>query len=158
MWLEDGSVAFKANNGKFMGTKKSGHLFANCDDVEEKTKYFFYLINRPILVLKCEQGFVDYKSSGSTKLECNKATYERIVVEQGEGGLVYFKGHNGKYMHVTEDGMSSDSDQQQGFYLELRTPTQMCIKTAGGRYIVCEKNGGFVVGSSEEAKATHWEF
>ena len=38
-WLEDGAVAFKADNGKFVGTKKSGHLFANVDTVEERSKY-----------------------------------------------------------------------------------------------------------------------
>ena len=49
-----------------------------------------------MLVLKCEQGFVGYKSSASTKLECNKGTYETIMVERGEKGVVYFKGlyHN----------------------------------------------------------------
>ena len=29
---------------------------------------------------------------GSTKLECNKATYETIVVERAQKGIVYFKG------------------------------------------------------------------
>ena len=38
-WLEDGAVAFKADNGKFVGTKKSGHLFANVDTVDERSKY-----------------------------------------------------------------------------------------------------------------------
>ena len=44
-------------------------------------RYYFYLINRPILVLKCEQGFVGYKSPGSTRLECNKAAYATIQVK-----------------------------------------------------------------------------
>lgn len=96
VWLEDGSVAFKANNGKFVATKKSGHLFANCDAMEENAKYFFYLINRPVLVLKCDQGFVGYKSSSSNKLECNKATYETIVVERTDKGMVYLKGSSSK--------------------------------------------------------------
>jgi hypothetical protein len=43
-------------------------------------------------VLKCEQGFVGYKSASSSKLECNKATYETIQVERGEKGIVFFKG------------------------------------------------------------------
>ena len=92
-WCEDGSVAFKANNGKFVGTKKSGHLFANCDNsTDPNASYFFYLINRPVLVLKCDQGFVGYKSSSSNKLECNKANYEMIVVERTDRGMVYLKG------------------------------------------------------------------
>ena len=93
IWHNDGSVSFKANNGKYIGTKKSGHLYANCDDFsEDRSKYYFYLVNRPVLVLKCDQGFVGYKSSGSTRLECNKATYETIIVERGDKGMVHFKG------------------------------------------------------------------
>ena len=93
LWHEDGSISFRGNNGKFVGTKKSGHLYANCDaDGEENTRYFFYLVNRPVLVLKCDQGFVGYKAAGATKLECNKATYETIQVERADKGQVYFKG------------------------------------------------------------------
>ena len=77
-----------------MGTKKSGHLYANCEDfTAANSKYYFYLINRPVLVLKCDQGFVGYKSSGSSRLECNKASYETIVVERSDKGIVYFKGN-----------------------------------------------------------------
>ena len=78
--------------GKYIGNKKSGHLYANCENMEANTKYFFYLINRPILVLKCDQGFVGYKAAGSVKLECNKASYETIQVERAEEGQVHFKG------------------------------------------------------------------
>jgi len=157
-WLEDGSVCFKANNGKYIGTKKSGHLFANCDVIEDKTKYHFYLINRPILVLKCDQGFVGYKASGSNKLECNKATYETIQVERAEGGQVHFKGQNGKYWHAHDDGISCDAVVPQGFFLELREPTRMCLKSTGGQYVVSEKNGGFTIGTTDSEGATRWEY
>jgi len=157
VWKEDGSVCFKASNGKYIGNKKSGHLFANCDSIEDNTRYFFYLVNRPILVLKCEQGFVGYKA-GSVKLECNKASYETIQVERVENGLVHFKGQNGKYWHAQNDGISCDSDVGQGFYLELREPTRMCIKTASGEYVVAAKNGGFTTGSTDPEAATRWEY
>lgn len=45
-----------------------------------------------MLVLKCDQGFVGFKSNSSAKLECNKGSYETILVERGEKGVVYFKG------------------------------------------------------------------
>ena len=48
-WQPDGSVGFRDNNGKFVATKKSGHLFANTDAVEDSSKFFFYLINRLIV-------------------------------------------------------------------------------------------------------------
>lgn len=45
-WQGDGSVCFRANNGKYVSTKRSGHLYANVDAIDEACKYFFYLINR----------------------------------------------------------------------------------------------------------------
>ncbi len=45
-WQADGSVGFRANNGKYIGAKRSGHLYANCDASDENAKFFFYLINR----------------------------------------------------------------------------------------------------------------
>ena len=94
---EDGTVALRANNGKFLATKRSGHLYANADsitggDAADICKYYFYLMNRPVLVLRCEQGFVGPKSAASPKLECNKASYETIRVERCERGVVRFKG------------------------------------------------------------------
>lgn len=157
VWREDGSVSFKASNGKYLGTKKSGHLYANCDTMDEKTTFYFYLINRPILVLKCDQGFVGYKA-GSVKLECNKATYETIQVERGEMGLVHFKGQNGRYWSVREGGIFCDSELPQGFHLELREPTRMSIKTASGQFVVSQKNGGFTAESLDADSATRWEY
>lgn len=93
IWHGDGSVSFRANNGKYLATKRSGHLFATNEDTgDETTRFYFYLINRPILVLKCEQGFVGFKAPSSPRLECNKATYETILVERSQQGIVYFKG------------------------------------------------------------------
>ena len=36
VWHEDGSISFRGNNGKIVGTKRSGHLYANCDDASEE--------------------------------------------------------------------------------------------------------------------------
>nr|CAH7766797.1 unnamed protein product [Callosobruchus chinensis] len=157
-WQSDGSVAFRANNGRYVITKRSGHLYATSDTIDETCKYYFYLVNRPILVLKCEQGFVGYKSASSPKLECNKATYETIQVERGEKGVVYFKGQNNKYWHADSECITADSDTPEGFYLELREPTRLCIKTTNGHYIVASKNGCFRVGDSNIESATQWEY
>ena len=67
-------------------------------------------------------------------------------------------GQNGKFLHFHDDGLSADSEDAQPFYLELRDPTRMCIKTAQGRYVNSEKNGGLGVGSTEAESATQWEY
>ena len=92
VWQDNGTVAMKAESGKFVGAKKSGHLFANIDVLEDNSRFFFYLTNRPIMILKCEQGYVGYRMATSVKLDCNKAGYATFQVERAEGGLVHFKG------------------------------------------------------------------
>ncbi|KAG8303246.1 Fascin [Homalodisca vitripennis] len=212
VWQGDGSVCFRANNGKLIATKRSGHLYANSDVVDDSSKYFFYLVNRPvsgffltvlpglsgglawalphlylkepyrrmrpILVLKCEQGFVGFKAGSSIRLECNRATYETIQVERGEKGVVYFKVgckiprirsiqgrktlvcRNGKYWHVDGEGVNVDSDAAEGFFLELREPTRICLKSAGpsGCYLSAGKNGAFRLTDTDCATATKWEY
>ena len=130
-------------------------------------------------MLKCEQGFVGYKSPGSTRLECNKAAYATIQVniflidnlwwhkhclhdltqvERAENGQVHLKGENGKYWQVADGGVACDSSTPHGFYLELREPTRMCIKNSNGQYLVEQKNGGFTIGSTDPEDATRWWF
>ena len=68
-------------------------------------------------------------------------------------------GQNGKYWQVVEGGIACDSDTPaHGFYLELREPTKVCIKTSGGNYLVEKRNGGFNVGGTDEAEATRFDF
>ncbi|XP_012284421.1 protein singed [Orussus abietinus] len=163
VWQPDGTVALRANNGKFLATKRSGHLYANADSPSggdsDASKYYFYLMNRPVLVLRCEQGFVGPKSASSPKLECNKARYETIRVERCERGIVRFKGQNGKYWHADGEGVTVDSDvPSEGFYLELREPSRICIKSTDGRYLTAGKNGALRLGETDYDTATKWEF
>uniref|UniRef100_A0A1A9Z8M5 Fascin n=1 Tax=Glossina pallidipes TaxID=7398 RepID=A0A1A9Z8M5_GLOPL len=159
IWHGDGSLSMRANNGRFLATKRSGHLFATSETIEDITKFYFYLINRPILVLKCEQGFVGYRQPGNTKLECNKATYETILVERAQKGLVYLKGHSGKYWRIDGEGISVDADTPvDGFYLELREPTRISIRSQNGKYLGATKNGAFKLLEDGSDSATQWEF
>ena len=66
-------------------------------------------------------------------------------------------GQNGKYWQVVEGGIACDGDTPaHGFYLELREPTKVCIKTSGGNYLVEKRNGGFNVGGTDGAEATRF--
>jgi hypothetical protein len=57
-------------------------------------------------------------------------------------------GQNNKYWHVDSEGVTADSDTPEGFYLELREPTRLCIKTSNGNYLTAGKNGCFRLGDS----------
>jgi len=159
IWTVGGVLNFRASgNGKYVGAKRSGHLYANCENDDENARFWFYLINRPTLVLKCEQGYVGYKS-GSKILECNKAQYETILVERKEKGVVWLKTHSGKYFAQSGDEISGDSDTPSDFFIELREPTRIVIKIGDG-ILTAEKNGGFKIGSNNCSgnNGTLWEF
>ena len=60
---------------------------------------------------------------------------------------------------MSDGGIGCDSETPaHGFYLELREPTKVCIKTEGGNYLVDKRNGGFNVGGTDEAEATRLIF
>lgn len=54
--------------------------------------------------------------------------------------------------------MSCDSDSPQTFYLELREPTRLAIRSGSGQYLAAAKNGNFRLAGPELAHATHWEY
>ena len=72
--------------------------------------------------------------------------------------LCFFSGQNGKYLHFHDGGFNADAETPVPYFLELRDPTRICIKTAQGRYINTDKNGGITVGSAESERATKWEY
>jgi len=71
---------------------------------------------------------------------------------------VLIAGQNGKYWHVGGECVTSDSDNPEGFFLELREPTRICIKSVTGEYLVASKNGNFRLGDADYEKATKWEY
>jgi len=56
----------------------------------------------------------------------------------------------------SEVTMDSEKSGATKFYLELREPTRIAIKTQNGTYLNSEKNGAFTASNAE--KNTLWEF
>ena len=93
-WLEDGAVTLRASNGRYVTARMNGSLYAVSDSPSDKEKFFITVINRPILVLKCDYGFIGFKLPNNPRIECNKATYDVITLEHTDGtsGAYYLKG------------------------------------------------------------------
>ncbi|UYV64547.1 FSCN1 [Cordylochernes scorpioides] len=164
-WLTDGTVALVANNGRYVGAKRSGHLFAVAETPDGPCERFhFELAHRSSLVLRCEQGYVGFKSTASPRLECNKATYELIHIENDTKGAVFLRATvcpaGDGYLHLEDDGAvaAEATGPRQGFHLELRAPGRLGIKTTQGRYLVADKTGALRASTTEAARATLWEY
>ena len=94
IWIKAGHVALKASNDKYVMAAATGHMKAISDNVTDLETFKISLVNRPILVLKCEYGLIGYKNKTTYKLECNKSTFNVIMVEESkeETGYYYLKG------------------------------------------------------------------
>ena len=93
-YLDGGFVALKASNGRYITAKMNGSLYATSDSITDKERFTMTIINRPILIIKCEYGFWGFKAQGSTRIECNKHNYEIMFLEHtwGEDAVYYIKG------------------------------------------------------------------
>ena len=74
------------------------------------------------------------------------------------GNTKKIAGQSGRYWQVNNDGITASGDSPEGFYMELREPSKLCIKSADGSYVMAEKNGAFTASSRQSHTATRWEF
>ncbi|KAK3108269.1 hypothetical protein FSP39_004590 [Pinctada imbricata] len=160
-WKGDGKAAIKASNRKYFTNKPIGNAVTSSDVVSEKEIYVIKLVNRPLIVFKCEYGFVAQKTSGSNKTEyiCNKSMYDVILLEQEENGVYHLKGDNEKYWSVTDGHtIKANSSKPSPFILEFRGNSLLSILAPNGKYIRAEKSGGFRAVSDVVDKNSLWYF
>lgn len=95
-------MVLKASNGKYVMAAATGHMKAISDSVTDLEVFRISLVNRPILVLKCEYGLVGYKNKTSFKLECNKSTFNVIMLEESDDlkGYYCLKGTKSLINHI----------------------------------------------------------
>lgn len=154
-------VSIKASNGKYVMTKPSGHLFAKEDsaDANDSTTFCFELINRPILVLKNDHGFVAATKRGD-KYECARANYDVFKVTYDRENYAY---------HITSEdgqpwGIAGNNDVIPGapapanFTFEFEGQTTFHIGCPNGNYLTGGSNGLFTASASEKGPKTLWEY
>lgn len=152
-------ISLKASNGKFVAVKPNGQMSANADtNDEDNTKFTFQFINRPILVLRGNYGFVAVKGSSGT-LECNRSQYDVFLMSSETVGEYTFKGANGKYFRIESDKtLSINGDSPTVFYLELRALSRMLIKDGDGNMLQGQQNGAFTATGKDIGPNTLWEY
>ena len=85
-----GHVVLKACNSKYVTAAATGHMRAISESPSDLELFRISLVNRPILVLKCEYGLVGYKNKKSYKIECNKSTFNVIMLEESADQKGYY--------------------------------------------------------------------
>lgn len=134
---------------------------AICDTVSELELFRLSLVNRSILVLKCEYGLVGYKNKTNYKLECNKSAFNVIMLEESSdlNGYYCLKGSHGLYWDIGSDNtLSANSTQATKFGIELLPNNRMIIKGPNGCYLKGEQSGSITSNVQDPKQATQWEF
>jgi fascin 1/2 len=173
-WLADGRAALKAAcNGRYVTARMNGSLYAVSDELADRERFTLTLVNRPRLVLKCDHGYVGFKSATNARYECNKAASDPVklisLLKQQQGqtaetlplAAYCLQGHNDRYWTVDPvDGSSliADSVTPQPFILELCGMSRVAIRAPNGNYISAEQNGTMWAKHAELEKATLWEY
>ena len=86
-------MALKASNGRYVTARPNGSLYATVDPTAfgPSEAFILTIVNRPLLVLRCDFGFVGFKTPGNPRLECNKSTVtEMTFVEHSDDNASYF--------------------------------------------------------------------
>lgn len=150
-------IALKASNGKYVSIKPNGQMSANSAEITDNCKFVFEFINRPILVLRGDYGFVGVKGNSGT-LECNRSQYDVFGVV-GNAGTYQIKGANGKYFKIeTDNTLSINGDSPTDFFFEIRAPSRMVIIAPNGKFLKGQQNGGFTATGDSIGSNTLWEY
>lgn len=160
-WHGD-QVAFKSSSGKYLGGKSNGQLeLKPGTEVGDTEKYTLELVNRPILVLRGEFGFVGLKGT-SNIIECNRAVYDVFQVSQSESkGRYKLHSSSGKYWHTEDNGsitVTDDASKADDYTFILPKYNHLCIKAPNGNLLKGSQNGLFTAKDSEMNKTALWEY
>uniref|UniRef100_A0A8C5R7S1 Fascin n=1 Tax=Leptobrachium leishanense TaxID=445787 RepID=A0A8C5R7S1_9ANUR len=150
-------VALKASNGKYICTKKNGQLAAVSDTVGEDEEFTLKLINRPILVLRGDLGFVCYHKTSNT-LDANRSSYDVFQIIFNNGAY-QIKGQTNKFWYISSNGtVCSDGDMSEDFFFEFREHNHVAIKGKNGKYLRGDQAGTLKADAESVNMATLWEY
>ncbi|KAM3622754.1 uncharacterized protein V6R79_002785 [Siganus canaliculatus] len=154
----DGRVCVRGANGKYVVAKKNGQLAATVDSTGEAEHFLMKLINRPIIVLRGEHGFIGARKPGAATLDSNRASYDVFQLDF-EGGAYSLRDSQGKFWCVGDDlAVTCSSSAPVHFLFELCDVNKVAIRALGGKYLRGDHAGGLKANADSLDSATLWEY
>ncbi|XP_066515373.1 fascin [Hoplias malabaricus] len=155
---KDTKVNLKASNGKYLTAKKNGQLTASVDSAGEQEQFILKLINRPLIVLLGEHGFIGCRKQGTGTLDCNRSSFDVFQLEYNNN-VYSLRDSTGKYWTVEADGtVVSNSATPVYFHFEFCDYNKVAIKTQEGLYLKGDHAGVLKAKAQSIENASLWEY
>ncbi|KAK5880984.1 hypothetical protein CesoFtcFv8_021837 [Champsocephalus esox] len=155
-WLGH-KVALKANNGKYICTKKNGQLLAVSDSIGEDEQLTLKLINRPMLILRGENGFICHHKN-SNLLDGSRSIYD-IFSLQFSNGAYHIRGVDGRFWYVNSSGLvCSDGEVPEDFTVELLEHGRLAIRGKNRKYLRGDQGGTLKGDGLSLSSSALWEY
>lgn len=157
-WCSNGRVCVRAASGKYMTAKRNGQLAASVENAGEAEQFLMKLINRPIIVLRGEHGFIGCRKAGSATLDSNRSSYDVFHLEFHDGAYS-LKDSQGNYWGVGEEAaVVCSSSTPVHFLFEFCDLNKMAVRVKGGKYLKGDNAGSLKAIADSLDSATLWEY
>jgi fascin 1/2 len=154
-WRND-KVALVGSNGKYVRRLANSYLKASEDEATEDCLFVWEMVNRPLLILRGEYGFIGTLPSGL--VQCNKSVPEVYNMHITKGVAAISAPGGGHWATKTDASVTATGSKAEAHYLELHPDSKLAVKNAEGKYLQGAQNGDLTFSADGIGKNSLFEY